>query len=296
VPVDALPAGGARNGKSLQRGRGSGKTEAYLGAHEALAPSSITVEFWTRVDGDVDYVDARSAAVSGDHAFVIDNLTPRVRYAVADADGNGPEPLVTLQAKEKLPAGVWTHLAFTYDSASGVGKLYRDGKVADENDGPDSRALWWKKAAPEYGLLRNPSGKESLLDELRVAKTALGPADFLNSKDSKPAADSIVGHWRMEALEASGGGGLRPRLYTVRLVFAEIGGRGPGERVFDVGLQGRTCIESLDVSREAGGPFRTLVKEFRDVSVNDFLRVTLAPRKGETLLGGLQAVVQTREF
>lgn len=63
---------------------------------------------------------------------------------------------------------------------------------------------------------------------------------------------------------------VAPRQFTVRLHFAELEDAAPGQRVFDVKLQGKVVIAGLDVAREAG--VRTaLVKEFRHVVATDAL-------------------------
>ncbi len=46
-----------------------------------------------------------------------------------------------------------------------------------------------------------------------------------------------------------------PRKFIVRLHFAELEDVAPGERVFDVLVQGKTVVENLDVVKEAGGVF-----------------------------------------
>jgi hypothetical protein len=87
------------------------------------------------------------------------------------------------------------------------------------------------------------------------------------------------------------------RLYTVRLHFAELDERvGPGDRVFDVSLQGETVLEALDVVAEAGGHRRALVREFRGVPAERMLEVTFIPQAEELtqtsapILAGLDIV------
>jgi outer membrane protein assembly factor BamB len=89
-----------------------------------------------------------------------------------------------------------------------------------------------------------------------------------------------------------GGKGERARKYTVRLHFREPDRLGAGERVFDVALQGRTVLEGLDVSHEAGGPNRVLVKEVQGVAVGEDLVVTLTARRGEPVLSGVEAIAE----
>ena len=51
--------------------------------------------------------------------------------------------------------------------------------------------------------------------------------------------------------------------YTVRLHFSEPDQLAAGKRVFAVSLQGKSVLEQLDVSQEAGGANRAIVREFR---------------------------------
>jgi outer membrane protein assembly factor BamB len=88
----------------------------------------------------------------------------------------------------------------------------------------------------------------------------------------------------------------RPRRYTVRLYFLEPDHLGAGERRFDVALQGRKVLSGLDVSDEAGGPGRGLVKEFHDVLIDRDLTVRLTPDAAapvpETVLCGIEVTAE----
>ncbi len=70
-------------------------------------------------------------------------------------------------------------------------------------------------------------------------------------------------------------GGSLP--YTVILHFAEPDGLGPGQRVFDVYVQGRELVKGFDISAAAGGPDRAVTLTARGVPVNGPLRVELKP-------------------
>ena len=86
--------------------------------------------------------------------------------------------------------------------------------------------------------------------------------------------------------------GESTRKYTVRLHFAEPDGVQPGERVFDVRVQGKPALVALDVARESGGQNRSLVKEIAGVEVSDRLVIQLAPDKNAkeqaAVLSGLE--------
>jgi hypothetical protein len=88
--------------------------------------------------------------------------------------------------------------------------------------------------------------------------------------------------------------------YTVRLMFAEPEEIRPGQRVFDVQLQGKTVLERLDVAAAAGGSRHALVREFRDIPVQRDLTIQLVPSETDRpkddrkppILCGFQAVRQ----
>lgn len=84
-----------------------------------------------------------------------------------------------------------------------------------------------------------------------------------------------------EPVEAGG-------VYTVELFFAEPDGFGPGERVFSVALQGREVLANLDVSAEAGGAMRGLVKRFEGVRVDKELTIAFTPIRGEPVVSGVR--------
>jgi len=70
----------------------------------------------------------------------------------------------------------------------------------------------------------------------------------------------------------------RARRYTVRFHFAEPDDVKPGERVFDVKLQGKVILKDFDVVKEAGGRRRALVKEFKGVEARNTMTLEMAPR------------------
>lgn len=81
-----------------------------------------------------------------------------------------------------------------------------------------------------------------------------------------------------------------PKPYTVRLFFAELEDLEPGERTFDVEVEGEK-IEDLDIVALAGRPRRTLVREFRGIQVRDKLRIRLLSSENrEPLLSGIQVL------
>lgn len=70
----------------------------------------------------------------------------------------------------------------------------------------------------------------------------------------------------------------KPAEYTVRLHFAELENKQASERVFDIKLQGKTVLGGFDAVKEAGASHKAVVREFRDVQVNDNLEIELVPK------------------
>lgn len=97
-------------------------------------------------------------------------------------------------------------------------------------------------------------------------------------------------------LAPQGKGTAQPRPYVVRLCFLEPDGLPEGRRRFDVALQGQPVLHDLDISAEAGGPGRGLVKEFHHILIDRELTLTLTPDKNapvpETVLCGVEVVAE----
>lgn len=86
--------------------------------------------------------------------------------------------------------------------------------------------------------------------------------------------------------------GLRKGSFTLRLYFAELEDKEPGQRVFDITLAGKKLLESFDIRAEAGSPMRGIVKEFPGVKLEGALQLRLVARQGETLLSGIELIAE----
>lgn len=95
--------------------------------------------------------------------------------------------------------------------------------------------------------------------------------------------------------------GLRPSTYRVRLFFAEPGRIATGERVFDVLVNGKEIARALDPAAESKTnaiPFTVRPGIFREATTSeptDAITVELVPRKGETILCGLEIIATDLE-
>jgi outer membrane protein assembly factor BamB len=79
-----------------------------------------------------------------------------------------------------------------------------------------------------------------------------------------------------------GASAKHPRTYLVRLYFLEPDDVRPGDRTFNIRLQGKQSLIALDVVKEAGGRNRALVKEFAGVVVGNELVIELTPSSSKS--------------
>ena len=68
-----------------------------------------------------------------------------------------------------------------------------------------------------------------------------------------------------------------PAKYRVRLAFVEMDNDLPGQRVFDIKLQGKTVEQGFDILDVAGSRNSAVVREYIDVEVQDKLTIELSP-------------------
>ena len=83
--------------------------------------------------------------------------------------------------------------------------------------------------------------------------------------------------------------GLRPGAFTVRLTFAETQDIQPGQRKFDVFVQGQRILKHFDPVVASAGPFRAYVHEIRDVNVDKdgVLQLRFKAQVGQAILSGV---------
>jgi PAS domain S-box-containing protein len=72
-------------------------------------------------------------------------------------------------------------------------------------------------------------------------------------------------------------GPIPKRPYNVRLYFAEPDEIMPGQRIFSVAMQGQTVLRNFDIVKEAGGPNRPVIKEFKNILVKKDLTMAFTP-------------------
>jgi len=192
VPIDTVPGTGAANSGSLDPiyfgGVGTEGINATIAEYGELNVDSITVEFWCRTLERRGSLVTRKSGSTGFEIFEFEDV--QVIYFVDDGTEVllHPDPSNTIDLDE-----TWVHLAWTYDAAGGVGRLYADGVLKAEHDGPDGRALVCGSEDMRVGT--NMDGHkgsivtDGLFDELRISDQALSPEDFLNALPEEVVID-----------------------------------------------------------------------------------------------------------
>ena len=72
-----------------------------------------------------------------------------------------------------------------------------------------------------------------------------------------------------------------------------------GQRRFDIEIQGQKVFKGFDVSGDAGGPLRTVIKEFKNVRAEAVLTIRLlAPADAEVnvpILSGVEIIADMKK-
>jgi hypothetical protein len=67
-------------------------------------------------------------------------------------------------------------------------------------------------------------------------------------------------------------------LYNVHLGFSKLPGDTIGSRIFDVKIQGKTVLRSLDIAKAVGDLEKVVLHKFNDVNVDENLEIELVPK------------------
>jgi outer membrane protein assembly factor BamB len=191
-------------------------------------------------------------------------------------DGNG-----TLWIEHPAGPGISPHLAVAVAPMNAA--PFRRHASAVGGEGPA-----WVVASGLQGIESVRIGLQTLKDD-----TSLSPASDSDDDDDnagggakgKPAAAT------QEPAPAS----LPPAAYTVRLFFLEPAAVAPGQRVFDVLLQGRPVLTAFDVAAAAGAPNRGVVREFKGVRLTGELEVSFRKSAASAMgavLSGVELILE----
>jgi len=145
----------------------------------------------------------------------------------------------------------------------------------------------------EYPALGGPSPDLTVAIEPETARWFRRHSSRIEGADHTwVGASGVEGLSRLSVRLADGDD--EERTYTVTLYFAEPRGLAPGERAFDVALQGETVLADLDIAEAAGAPNRVIARTVEGVRVGSELTVTLVAADGSEppVLCGIEAVAE----
>lgn len=144
-----------------------------------------------------------------------------------------------------------------------------------------ARDLPWVQASGLIGLERLDINMEL------VEKPAEKKKKKSSDKDEAAEAAEVV-----EAVPPARGADalseLQPRLYQVRLLFGDVRGLEPGERVFDVWLQGERVAEDFDPALAVTDNDPAPLLSLPAVTIRQWLQLELVPKVGRPMLAGVE--------
>jgi len=117
---------------------------------------------------------------------------------------------------------------------------------------------------------------------------------------------SLIKNGSIKWVEASGAKGLsgititlgnaQPKAYNVALHFVEPDDNKPGQRLFDVTLQGKVVLRNFDIVKEAGAPKIGVVKKFANIKAANELTINLMPaptnNNSKTVICGIEITAE----
>jgi outer membrane protein assembly factor BamB len=109
----------------------------------------------------------------------------------------------------------------------------------------------------------------------------------VDSKETAWIAASAVGGIRSLEITLSKEEVHSESVYRVVLHFSELEEKLPGDRVFNVNIQGNKVLENFDIVKEAGKTNTEVVKSVSGIRAGKTLRIDMTPVKGNTFLSGI---------
>lgn len=168
-----------------------------------------------------------------------------------------------------------------------TGSLRRDAQK------PECSAKGLGASAGAWSCATSTTGSDPFTAEMAIPWKTLAAAGLWKDQlliNVSVAGSPLTEQYTPLYLDSARGAFTESHPHTVRLYFTEMEGKTPGQRVFDVSLQGKTVLENLDVVKEAGGPKRELVKEFKAIGISGDLDIGFVPHAGEAMLSGVEII------
>jgi len=145
----------------------------------------------------------------------------------------------------------------------------------------ESGTLWL-----DYPSVGGPSPKIAVTTEPKDPTFYYRHSVFMKGGQGRP----WVGASGAEGLTAITIAGLRKAKFIVRLCFAEPDVSRTTPRVFAVAVQGNPVLPGINVTEEAGGAMRGVIKEFPGVESDGKLTISLVSKQGPPILSGIELI------
>ena len=130
------------------------------------------------------------------------------------------------------------------------------------------------------------------IDSVDYFKIRKDPVSIQSGATSWISASAIGGIRSME-ITLSKEKQVPEASYRVNFYFSELENKKPGERIFDITIQNSKVLESFDIVNEAGQANKEVIKSFSGIKAEKSLRIDLTPVKGNTILSGVEIVLET---
>ena len=149
----------------------------------------------------------------------------------------------------------------------------------------DDNLLWF-----EYPSVAGiPPGIPIKIDSAGITKIRKEPYTISSEKTPWVSSSALVGVHSIE-ITLSKDSLIQESNYTVKLHFAELENKKPGERIFNISIQNKKLLDGFDIVNEAGKPDAEIVKSFQGIQAGKTLKVDLTPVRGNTIISGIEIV------
>jgi outer membrane protein assembly factor BamB len=168
------------------------------------------------------------------------------------------------------------------------------GALGDRRDA--SGKLWLAYPRPSGSLVLQLEGEAAFYPGGRFLQGESVYAQTSNTEAPWLYASAADGLRKLSLRLVQPGDGTAT--YRVRLAFSEPVHTAPGQRVFDILLQGKVAASDYDIAGAAGGANRAVTAEFAGIEVTDNLIIELVSKQLQAALTAqpvLQAVELVRE-
>ncbi|MDD4109423.1 MAG: malectin domain-containing carbohydrate-binding protein, partial [Prolixibacteraceae bacterium] len=177
----------------------------------------------------------------------------------------------------------WTNSNYKWDGSQ-IRQLGLNFNAPGDRSSDDN-VLWF-----EYPYVAGaPPEIQVSLDTFDYSTVRKEPFTILSENTPWVSASAICGVRSMEITLANERT-VAETLYSVKIYFSELEDKNSGEREFDIFIQGEKVTEGFDIVKEAGKVDKEIIKSYYGIKAGKTLKVDLIPRKGNTLICGLEVV------